>query len=149
LNEPGLTAARFIRNPFGGVGDPLDRIYLTGDIGRLTAERGVEFSGRSDNQVKIRGFRVELEEVEMALRQCPGVIDAAAAIDSNRADPLLHAFVRVQPGFDAGQCRKNILSTLPQYMVPTSIVEVGEFPLTPNGKLDRGRLLSLARAQAK
>ena len=149
LNEPGLTAVRFIRNPFGDAKDPLDRIYLTGDRGRTTAELGVEFSGRSDNQVKIRGFRVELEEVEMALRKCFGVVDAAAVIDSERAEPLLHAFVRVGPGFDASQCRKYILLTLPQYMVPTNVVEVGEFPLTPNGKLDRGGLLALLREPAK
>jgi amino acid adenylation domain-containing protein len=142
LDSPAMTAERFIRNPFAAGSDPDDRIYLTGDRGRRIAHSGIVYSGRSDSQVKIRGFRVELEEVEIALKNCPAVIDAAAAMDPEQADPQLYAFVQTHPGFDRSECRKRLAATLPQYMAPADIFEVADFPLTPNGKVDRRRLVA-------
>ena len=142
LNSPTMTAESFIPNPSAAGSDPDDRIYLTGDRGRRIAHSGIVYSGRSDLQVKIRGFRVELEEVEIALKNCPAVIDAAAAIDPEQADPQLYAFVQTHPGFDRSDCRKRLAATLPQYMAPADIFEVADIPLTPNGKVDPARLLA-------
>jgi amino acid adenylation domain-containing protein len=145
LNSPAMTAERFIPNPFRSDPDPEDRIYLTGDHGRRAASLGILYSGRFDSQVKIRGFRVELEEVEMELAKCPMVAAAAAAVDGERSDPGLYAFVQTRPGFDRGDCRKRLAAALPHYMVPTDIFEVAEIPLTPNGKVDRQRLLGTTK----
>jgi amino acid adenylation domain-containing protein len=143
LNSPNLTAERFIANPFASSGDSLDRIYRTGDLGKLVPDVGIEYVGRADNQVKIRGFRVELEEIETVLRSSPLVSDAAVLCDANPDDPLLYAFVQVSLGFDLDECKRLLASSLPNYMIPRDIFEVSALPHNPNGKVDRQQLLSL------
>ncbi|MDX3658022.1 amino acid adenylation domain-containing protein [Streptomyces sp. ID05-26A] len=131
LNRPGLTASRFVANPFG-----TGRLYRTGDVVRWNGA-ALEYLGRSDDQVKIRGFRVELGEVEAALMALPGVRAAAALVFAERQQ--LVGYV-VGEGF--GDVRRALQEVLPEQLVPSAIVVLDELPLTPNGKLDRKALPS-------
>ncbi len=142
LNRPGLTAARFVADPFGAPGE---RMYRTGDLVRRRADGGLEYLGRTDQQVKVRGFRIELGEVEEALRGCAGVAEAAA-VAATDADGNRRLVGYVVPA--AGQrtepeaVRRDLGRTLPDYMVPSTVLVLDALPLNPNGKLDRGRLPS-------
>ncbi|HEX6597441.1 MAG TPA: amino acid adenylation domain-containing protein [Acidimicrobiales bacterium] len=140
LNRPALTAERFLPDPFGTAGS---RMYRTGDLVRWRPDGTVEFLGRSDHQVKIRGLRVELGEIETALTEQPGVRDAAVVVrEGTSGDPTLVGYVRGHDGwsFDPSSLRAALKQTLPEYMVPTAFVALDEFPVTPNGKLDRRAL---------
>ncbi|MFF8996860.1 non-ribosomal peptide synthase/polyketide synthase [Streptomyces achromogenes] len=140
LNRPGLTATRFVADPFGAPGE---RMYRTGDLVRRRADGTLEYVGRTDQQVKVRGFRIELGEVEEALRGCAGVAEAAAVAATDR-DGHRRLVGYVVPA--AGQrtepeaVRRELGRTLPDYMVPAAVVVLDALPLSPNGKLDRGRL---------
>ena len=140
LNRAGLTAARFVADPFGAPGE---RMYRTGDLVRRRPDGGLEYVGRIDQQVKVRGFRIELGEVEEALRGCAGVAEAAA-VAATDADGHRRLVGYVVPA--AGEraepeaVRRELGRTLPDYMVPSTVVVLDTLPLNPNGKLDRGRL---------
>lgn len=137
LNDPELTRRRFIVNPF--TGDPSDRVYLTGDLGRYRPGGVVEPAGRADGQVKIRGFRVEPEDVEACLAACSGVEQCVvAAREEPGREARLVAYV--QGGIDAHAARTFVRSKLPEYMVPAEVVHVERFALTPTGKVDRKAL---------
>ncbi|WP_413752530.1 amino acid adenylation domain-containing protein [Streptomyces sp. R-74717] len=135
VGRPGVTAGRFVADPFGGVGE---RLYRTGDLVRWTVS-GLEFVGRVDGQVKVRGFRVELGEVESALR---GVVGVSGAVASVVVGPdgggRLVGFVT--GGVDPVVVRGVVAGVLPGYAVPSVVVGLAELPLTPNGKVDRGAL---------
>ncbi|MFH8369394.1 non-ribosomal peptide synthase/polyketide synthase [Streptomyces sp. NPDC018031] len=139
LRRPGLTAARFLADPYGAPGD---RMYRTGDLVRYTADGQLEYVGRTDQQVKVRGFRIELGEVEEALRRCPGVAEAAAAVHVGGGHRRLVGYVVPAPGarVEPDGVRRTLGRTLPDYMVPATVVVLAALPLNPNGKLDRGRL---------
>ncbi|WP_250517958.1 non-ribosomal peptide synthetase [Caballeronia sp. INDeC2] len=156
LNRPGLTAERFIPDPFdaGGTGA---RLYLTGDLARWNAAGELEYLGRIDHQVKIRGFRIELGEIEAALRAQPGVRDSAAAVKTIGGEPMLVGYVApanehdgVDSNVDVHALRLALAAQLPAYMVPQRIVTLVALPLSPNGKLDLNALPlpSLARDAA-
>ena len=138
LGHPGLTAERFVCDPFGELGE---RMYRTGDLGRVTETGDLEFVGRADHQVKLRGFRIELGEVEAALREQAGVRDAAVIV---RATPSgqqrLVAFVISQLGRAA--LHAELSTRLPEYMIP-AFVQVEALPLTPNNKVDRAALAAM------
>ncbi|MBY8883645.1 non-ribosomal peptide synthase/polyketide synthase [Streptomyces sp. PTM05] len=139
LRRPGLTAGRFVADPYGAPGE---RMYRTGDLVRWSAGGELEYVGRLDQQVKVRGFRIELGEVEEALRGCEGVADAAATVSESDGHRRLIGYVvplpdsRVEPE----AVRRALDLTLPDYMVPAAVVALPVLPLNPNGKLDRGRL---------
>ncbi|MEU7481582.1 amino acid adenylation domain-containing protein [Lentzea sp. NPDC042327] len=137
LNRPGLTADRFLADPFGAPGD---RMYRTGDLVRWTPEGTVDFVGRVDDQVKIRGFRVETAEVEAVLAKHPGVVQAAvqAQLDHNGVKRLVAHVVGTAPSDDG--LRDFLLRTLPDYMVPSAFVALDRLPLNTNGKVDRKAL---------
>ncbi|GAA2520026.1 non-ribosomal peptide synthetase [Streptomyces levis] len=140
LSRPGLTASRFVANPFEGPGE---RMYRTGDVVRWNRRGELEFISRVDDQVKIRGFRVELGEVEAALARHPAVSEAVAVVREDRpGDRRLVAYLvagqRSVPG-DA-ELREHLLASLPDYMVPAAFVRLDAVPLTGNGKLDRKAL---------
>ncbi|MCS0604345.1 non-ribosomal peptide synthase/polyketide synthase [Streptomyces sp. LP11] len=139
LGRPGLTAQRFVADPFGAPGA---RMYRTGDLVRWSAEGELEYVGRTDQQVKVRGFRIELGEVEEALRRCPGVAEAAVTVTETDGNRRLTGYVVAVPGqrVEPESARRTLGRTLPDYMVPATVLLLDELPLNPNGKLDRARL---------
>ncbi|WP_410586712.1 amino acid adenylation domain-containing protein [Amycolatopsis sp. lyj-23] len=136
LGRPGLTADRFLPDPFGDRGT---RMYRTGDLVRWTGDGVLEFAGRADDQVKIRGFRVETGEIEAVLRAHPAVREAIVV--AHRDDNAGRSLVAYVVGEGTGEdLRAHCRSALPDYMVPAAVVPVGEIPLTRNGKVDRDAL---------
>jgi amino acid adenylation domain-containing protein len=134
LRRAELTAERFIASPF----DSGARLYRTGDLARWLPNGTLECLGRADNQVKIRGFRVEVEEIESAIAELPGVTGAAVKAWPDGSGGLtLSAYVCGAPGVDL---RRALQHKLPEYMIPSRVVATDALPLTPNGKLDRNAL---------
>ncbi len=127
-----LTAERFVT--IGG-----NRLYRTGDLVRLRADGGVDFLGRADHQVKIRGFRIELGEIETVLDGLPGVAQSVViAREDVPGDVRLVAYVLGQA--DTGALRATLAAQMPAHLVPSQIVKLERFPLTPNKKIDRKAL---------
>jgi acyl-coenzyme A synthetase/AMP-(fatty) acid ligase/acyl carrier protein len=136
LHRPALTAERFLPDPFG---PPGSRLYRTGDLARLSADGHLELLGRQDHQIKIRGHRIELGEVDAALRRQPGVRDALVVVRGEAAhDKRLVGYV-VPPAAAAG-LRATLAGQLPGFLIPSEIIGLDSFPLTPNGKIDRPAL---------
>ncbi|MFD8281250.1 amino acid adenylation domain-containing protein [Streptomyces solisilvae] len=132
LGRPGLTAGRFVADPFAGDGS---RMYHTGDLARRTLDGDLEFTGRADDQVQLKGFRVELGEVEATIRELPGVVDAAVTVAATGDHLVAHIVGRVPRDITGPLSAK-----LPAHMVPGRILPVAALPLTVNGKLDRKAL---------
>ncbi|MGW1198622.1 amino acid adenylation domain-containing protein [Streptomyces sp. NPDC002536] len=132
--RPGLTAERFVANPFGAPGE---RMYRSGDVARWRADGTLEYLGRADDQVKIRGFRIELGEIEEALTRHPGV--AQAVVITHNTNLLAYAAAAGQRP-TAEELKAHLAGSLPEYMVPAAVVVLDALPLTPNGKVDRRAL---------
>ncbi|WP_314408278.1 non-ribosomal peptide synthetase [Streptomyces sp. DSM 40484] len=155
--RPGLTAERYVANPFGPAGE---RMYRTGDLARWNAHGQLECLGRGDGQVKVRGFRIETAEVEAAVTAYPGISEAVVI---SRELPsggrrlvayVVHAGegavgddgaggigdVDVLAGASAAELRTFVAARLPDYMVPSAFVALDRMPLGPTGKLDRSAL---------
>ncbi|MFI6182210.1 amino acid adenylation domain-containing protein [Nonomuraea sp. NPDC051191] len=137
LNRPGLTAERFVADPFG---PPGGRMYRTGDLVRRLPGGELEYLGRGDDQVKIRGFRVEPGEIEAALQRHPSVGGAVVLASSGR--DRLNGYVT--PAGDAepdpAALRAFLAGSLPDHMIPAVIMVLPAFPLTERGKVDRAAL---------
>ena len=146
LRRPDLTEQRFLTDPRTG-----ERMYRSGDKGRLLPDGRLEHLGRLDSQVKLRGFRIELDEIRAVLLDDPQV--SAAAVVLNRADPddpataQLDAYV-VMDGDDTAAVRQRSAKFLPEYMVPATVTALDRMPLTTNGKLDTKKLPKPAPAAA-
>ncbi|HEU4882690.1 MAG TPA: amino acid adenylation domain-containing protein [Longimicrobium sp.] len=141
LGRPGMTAEKFVPDPFGAPGG---RLYRTGDRARWLAEGALEFLGRMDHQVKVRGFRVEPGEVEAALRTLPDVSDAAVVARGQS----LAGYVVPRDGarVDGAAIRERLAERLPPYLVPSTLTVLDALPRTPSGKLDRRALPEPAAA---
>ncbi|MFG2905203.1 amino acid adenylation domain-containing protein [Kitasatospora sp. NPDC048286] len=135
LGRPGLTAERFLADPFGAPGS---RMYRTGDLVRWTADGALDYLGRTDDQVKLRGFRIELGEVEAALADQPAVRQSAAAVREGRLTG--YAVPAEGAALDPAALRAALAERLPQHLVPAAVVVLAALPLTPNGKVDRRAL---------
>jgi amino acid adenylation domain-containing protein len=137
LNRPGLTAERFVPDPFSA--EPGARLYRTGDVARATPDGSVEYLGRADHQVKVRGVRVELGEIEAALGLHRNVRESVVvARESASGDKKLVAYVvpNAGPAPSVSELRAHLGSSLPNYMMPSAFVALAELPLTHNGKVD-------------
>jgi amino acid adenylation domain-containing protein/thioester reductase-like protein len=145
LNQPELTAARFIKNPF--VSESKERLYKTGDQVRYLSDGNLEFLGRVDRQVKIRGFRIELEEIETTLKQHSGIQEVVVtATEETLGNKRLVAYVVTNPQFRlinqnhhsaiTSVLRSFCLDKLPEYAIPSTFVLLKALPLTANGKID-------------
>ena len=137
LNQPGLTAEKFIANPFNTAAGEGAMMYKSGDLGRWLPDGNIEFLGRLDEQVKIRGFRIELGEVENVLHQCDLIVQSLVlAKEDSFGNKYLVGYVKPAHQFNKEAIVSYLRAKLPEYMVPTIWVEVEQFPLTPNGKID-------------
>jgi amino acid adenylation domain-containing protein len=139
VNQPELTAERFIADPF----DPPGRLYKTGDLARWLPDGQADYLGRLDHQIKLRGQRIELGEIEAVLRQNPDVTEVVVvAREDHRGDQRLVAYFT--PSSDTSglveTLRSELRRKLPEYMVPSHFVSVAAIPLTPSGKVDKKSL---------
>ncbi|WP_405806452.1 amino acid adenylation domain-containing protein [Streptomyces sp. NBC_01187] len=161
LDRPGLTAERFVADPFGPAGR---RMYRTGDLVRLRPDGNLEHLGRTDDQVKIRGYRIEPEETAAALRALDEVADAAVIVREDRpgdrrltgyAVPATPSDGPRSPGsagiapLSGADLHHRLAERLPAHLVPAAVVLVDRLPLTVNGKLDRGALPAPAPERAR
>ncbi|KWN72175.1 non-ribosomal peptide synthetase [Burkholderia ubonensis] len=143
--RPDVTAAKFVENPLPGE----QRIYRTGDIGRWLPDGQIQCYGRVDDQVKIRGYRVELGEIEAALTAHEDVVGAAVMLrETAHGVRKLAAYVKGSASLSVPDLRAFLAGKLPDYMVPSDIFPIAEFPLNANGKLDRPALLAMEAAAA-
>ncbi|XVQ07089.1 amino acid adenylation domain-containing protein [Spirillospora sp. CA-255316] len=135
--RPGLTAERFVPDPYG---PPGSRLYGTGDLARLRSDGAIEFLGRIDHQVKVRGHRIELGEIETALARATGIVEALVTVREDAQGG--HRLVAYLVGNETmlPQVREEMRRLLPDYMLPSAYVFLGELPLSANGKLDRSAL---------
>ncbi|WP_307803849.1 non-ribosomal peptide synthetase [Micromonospora echinofusca] len=137
LRRPGLTAERFVPDPFGPAGS---RLYRTGDAAAWRPDGTVDFLGRIDAQVKLHGVRIELGEIEAALRACPGVTDAVVSVREAEGRRTLVGYVVADAGVTPAGLREHLLAGLPEAMVPAAYVTIPAVPVDPNGKIDRRQL---------
>ena len=134
LGRPGLTAGRFLPDPWG---PPGSRMYQTGDRARWCQDGQIEFLGRDDDQVKVRGYRIEPGEIESVLESHDGVSRAVVVpMQAAATGVRLAAYVTGQ-GVNPGELKQHAARHLPEYMVPSAVVVLGELPLTRSGKVDR------------
>jgi amino acid adenylation domain-containing protein len=133
---PGMTAARFVPDPFAG--QPGGRLYRSGDVGRWNASGRLELAGRADRQIKIRGYRIESGEVEAVLRDQDDIAQAVVAVRGGGHDARLVGYLvtRSGTGDPPAGLRENLREVLPDYMVPAAFVVLPALPLTGNGKID-------------
>ncbi|MEW2501000.1 amino acid adenylation domain-containing protein [Amycolatopsis sp. NPDC047767] len=145
--RPALTAERFVPDPFG---EPGERLYRTGDLARVRPDGTIEYLGRIDNQVKLRGMRLEPGEIEAALTAHPAIDSAVVDLRAGRGGaPALVGYVRLAegtelagagPGELGAYLKAHLRDRLPAHFVPSAFVVLAQWPLSPNGKLDRRRL---------
>ncbi|MEM7346155.1 MAG: amino acid adenylation domain-containing protein, partial [Chloroflexota bacterium] len=149
LNRPGLTAEKFIPDPFSD--SPGTHMYKTGDLVRYLSNGAVDYLGRIDHQIKIRGFRIELGEIETLILQHPEIREAVVMVrEDNPGDQRIIAYIVSGYDQETGNStqlislhqnlRESLEVQLPEYMVPSTFVDLAAFPLLPNGKINRHAL---------
>jgi len=137
LNQPELTKEKFIDNPFGE-----GRLYRTGDLAKWLPDGNIEFLGRIDEQVKIRGHRIELGEIDSVLRTLSGVTDCAVIV----RDEQIFAYIVSNEQIDSQSIMTELARHLPEYMLPSGMMQLNQIPITRNGKLDKRALPEIKTA---
>ncbi len=145
LNRPELTAELFIPNPFATPGSHAGTVmYKTGDLARYLPDGQILFLGRNDSQVKIRGYRIELGDIEAAVNRHPAISNNVTAAREDQPGELrLVSYLILKEGHKtpgAAELREFLRQTLPEYMLPARFVTLKQFPVSPNGKIDRRAL---------
>ncbi len=136
LNRPDLTAEKFVQNKYGD-----GRIYRSGDLARWLPDGNLEYLGRMDDQVKIRGFRIELSEIESVLCDEDGIKDARVIVKKdNFGENVLLAYVVSDKKMELNNLKNAISTKIPEYMIPSYIMQIEKIPITKNGKLDKRAL---------
>jgi amino acid adenylation domain-containing protein len=146
LNQPQLTAEKFIDNPFAPVGTA--KLYRTGDLGKFLKNGDIQCFGRIDHQIKINGYRVELGEIEYNLSKQPSIKDVIVTVREDKlGSKYLAAYIigdfnvdEISITDEILHWKENLRKVLPKFMIPNSFVILKEFPLTHNGKIDRNAL---------
>jgi amino acid adenylation domain-containing protein len=143
INDPQRTRAVYLTDPHR----PGERLYLSGDYGRWLPGGKLEFLGRRDSQIKLNGFRIELGEIEESLARVPGIRDVAVVVAeaANRTRHLVGFYTAERP-LTTKFLLERIGRSLPKYMVPAALRELGQLPVTANGKIDKKALATLASA---
>ncbi|WP_281883439.1 non-ribosomal peptide synthetase [Paenibacillus sp. YYML68] len=142
LNLPDKTNEVFIANPFSD--DPQSMVYTSGDIVKLLPDGNVEFQYRKDGQLKLRGFRIEIGEIENALSKHPSVLDAAViAVKDGNVVKHLSCFYSEKERVTSSELREHLKAYVPHYMIPSYFYRLTEIPLSPTGKVDRNKLLTM------
>ncbi len=144
-NRPEMTAERFLPNPYGGD----SRVYRTGDLVCRRADGTLDFLGRGDAQVKIRGQRIEPGEIEAAMAAFPGVTQAVVIDRPGAGGAQLAGYLTGGGVIDRDALRAHLAARLPEVMVPTHLVQIEAFPLTPNRKIDRKALPATDQVAAR
>jgi len=136
-DRPELTAKKFVPNPF----TEGRKMYKTGDLGKWLPDGTIQFIGRKDHQLKIRGYRVELGEIEHALQQYTAIQECVVLPKESKGNETeLVAYLKSQQKLNTKELRTHLQANLPAYMIPTYFVQLEEFPLTQNGKLNKKAL---------
>ncbi|WJM07716.1 non-ribosomal peptide synthetase [Paenibacillus sp. PK1-4R] len=136
LNQPELTAEKFVEHPFA----PGERLYRTGDLARWLPDGNMEYLGRIDHQVKIRGFRIEVGEIEEQLLKIDSVQETIVIAREGKSGQELCAYLVASLPLTLGELRSALAQKLPNYMIPAHFVQLPRMPLTPNDKIDRKAL---------
>ncbi|WP_339298227.1 amino acid adenylation domain-containing protein [Paenibacillus sp. FSL R5-0623] len=136
LNQPELTAEKFVEHPFA----PGERLYRTGDLARWLPDGNMEYLGRIDHQVKIRGFRIEVGEIEEQLLKIDAVQETIVIAREGKSGQELCAYLVASLPLTLGELRSALAQKLPNYMIPAHFVQLPRMPLTPNDKIDRKAL---------
>ena len=136
LNDPEKSFQKFVT--LEAINN--ERVYRTGDIGRVLPDGNIEFIGRIDDQVKIRGYRLELQEIESHIRNYKGVIDCVVSLFKNGEDGELAAYFTSDSEVDVNELRRHLEGYLPGYMVPSCFMPIDKIPLSSNGKVNRKQL---------
>ncbi|TGV00227.1 non-ribosomal peptide synthetase, partial [Mesorhizobium sp. M00.F.Ca.ET.186.01.1.1] len=156
INNPALTAERFVANPFDGEMQPA--MYRTGDIARFMADGTIQCAGRIDDQVKIRGFRIELAEIKAVISAYPGIRDNVVVLESlaersgkSAADDeqglTSYLVLAAEATIEIDELKGFLLEQLPAYMIPQQFFVIEQIPLNHNRKVDRKKLKSLQQTQ--
>ena len=144
LNNPDLTQKNFIGNPFGE-----GKIYKTGDLVKWLSDGNIQFIGRIDNQVKIRGFRVELSEIDkQILVKISDIKQALTVIHTVNNLKIICSYIIAKKKIDVDKLKRELSKSLPTYMIPAHIIQLEDFPLNMNGKVDK-KLLPLPNINSK
>lgn len=140
LNQPELTSERFVPDPFASEAGLM--LYRTGDLARFLPDGNIEFLGRGDKQVKLRGYRIELDEIELTLREFPGVKEVVVMLKEGPQGRFLAAFWTAEEAASEPDLRAYLSARLPDFMVPSIFVRLESFPYTASAKIDRRSLSS-------
>ncbi|MDZ8091513.1 MAG: amino acid adenylation domain-containing protein [Nostoc sp. DedQUE05] len=146
--RPELTAERFLPDPFSNI--PGSRMYRTGDLGCLLPDGNLELFGRRDHQIKLHGVRIELGEIETVLAEHPAVTNAVVMVQDGGEQAILVAFAASKkPDIDERSLLSYLVERIPKAVVPNRVVIVEQFPLTPNGKIDRSSLPKVSQIPSR